>query len=356
MADKCVLGCGEYRVLFMNRCGTSMICDAEDHIEALSFARVLDDTGVAEISVTTSGDSDGKSCCACLGGLRSWIHTGVIFRNGDLVWGPGPITNDLFGSDTNKITVKDISAWLDRRVVHNDYEFIQTDIMEIARQVIIDALEPDDPCDLIGQMQITMGGQLIDLTIEANKQYAGEILRDLAKIGLDYTVLGMSLILAPELRYGPFVTLRDDDFLTEIQVEERGEEMATKWYVNGEAVGGSAGGIDPYYGLIEQLTTEEHIEDEDTANAAAATRMKASNPAPVYINVPDGAAMSPKAPVCFEQLVPGVLVDIALQNNCRPVGVRNVLTALKVTVGNDGSEQVGVTLAPPGELEATVVP
>lgn len=355
MTADCTLGCGTYRVLFMNRCGTSVVCDAEDHIEALDFVRILDDTGVANITISLGGDSSGRACCECLGGLRSWIHTGVIYRDSELVWGPGPITNDLFGVGTNKLTLKDISAWLDRRVIHNDYDFVQEDIMEIARQIIVDALSPDDPCDIIGQMQITMGGILTDLTIDANTKYAGEVLRDLAKIGLDYTVLGMSIIMAPKLRYGPFVTLRDEDFLDEVQVEERGDELATKWYVAGEAVEGSSGGLDPYYGLIEQIVTEDNIEDEDTAQAAAEARAMASNPAPVYVNVPDGAGLSPRAPVCFEQLVPGVQVDVLLQNNCRPIAVRNVLTALKVTIGNDGTEKVGVTLSPPGELEATVV-
>lgn len=349
MANCTSLSCGEYRVVFTNRCGTASVCSLEKNISDLDWGRVMDDTSEANVTINISGgDADGPACCECLGQLRAWVHSMAIIRSGELVWGPGPIMNDVNSTATGKIRALDVSIWLDKRVIRQGFSFKGVDIVEIARQLIVHGMEPDDPCDLVGQMDVTLGGVKIDKTIEANRSYVGEVLRDLAKIGLDYTVIGSTIVLAPNLAYGPFGTLRDEDFLVDVEIEERGEETATKWYVNGGSVHGTAGGTDPAYGLIEQIADgDDNIEDTTAANAAAAGRLTATNPTPQYVNIPDGARISPDSHVCIEQLVPGALFDVSLKNLCREVFLHNRLTALKVTVSG-GDESVGVTLAPLG--------
>lgn len=342
----CELGCGTHRLIITDRCGARQICELTDDLSALEYGRVMDDTSEAIATVALTGGA-GSECCDCVGKTHSWIHAGVIYRNEELVWGPGPVTNVLEQRGTAKITIKDVTAWLDRRAVHGDYDFVQTDIVQIAVALITDAMAPDDPCDIIGNLQVLGEGTLIDFTIEGGRIMAGDALRDLARIGLDFTAVGNSILLAPSLAFGPFTTLTDGDFQTDIEVEERGEDAATKWYVTGEAVSGSCGGIDPYYGLLEQVAQEDNVIDTGAADTAACSRLEASNPAPVYVNIPEGAQLSSKAPVCFEQLVPGVLMNVDLTETCRPVAITNRLTAMKVTAAG-GEEQVGVTLAPLG--------
>lgn len=354
MACEGTLGCGSYRVVIADRCGSTVACVIEDQITDLAFSRVLDDTSEASINVKVTGDAGGEACCECLAEIRDWTHSLSVYRDGELVWGPGPIMNNVIGHDTATITARDVSQWLNRRVIRSPMTFTQVDIVQIALDLITHGMDPDDPCDVIGMVNATLGGVKIDKTYEGGgKVYVGDALRDLAKIGLDFTVIGATIVIAPNLEWGPLASLVDEDFLADIQVEERGEETATKWYVNGETVGGEAGGIDPIYGLIEQISSGDNdggVEDTVAANTEAASRLVSSNPTPIYVNIPDGARLSPNAPVCFDQLVPGVLFDVYLRNICRPVGLRNRLTALKVTV-NDSGESVGVTLAPLGTAE-----
>lgn len=319
----------------------------DETISGLEYNRNLDDVSTANIAVTIGGGVE-KSCCECVADLRTWVHSMSIYRDSELVWGPGPVTNIQIGTQTAAIQAVDVLGWLNRRVIRERLVFAQTDIVEIAVQLIRHGMAPDDPCGIVDLMQVTHGGVLIDKTYEPGRVYVGDALRDLAKIGLDFTAIGASIVIAPNLEFGPFATLQDGDFLADITVEERGDEAATKWYVNGENVIGSAGGVDPIYGLLEQIAGDsKNVEDTNAANTEAANRLVGSNPAPVYVSIPDGAQLSPDAPVCFDQLVPGTVVDVWLNDLCRPVAVRNRLTSVKVVVGESG-EQVQVTLAPLG--------
>lgn len=349
MACQGTLGCGEHRVVFSDRCGVTVVCAIEADVTSLNYGRVLDDWSDADMVVKIKGDSDGPGCCECLKDLRAWFNTMSVYRDGDLVWGPGPIINDLEGNDEGTIKAKDVGVWLDNRVIREKLVFTKTDLVQIAVDLILHGMEPDDPCNIVSNMNVTLGGVKIDKTYEAGKTTVGDALRDLAKIGLDFTVVGATIIIAPNLEYGPMASLVDEDFLADLQVEERGEEAATKWYVSGEgAIVGTAGGIDPFYGLIEKIaTSDSNVQDQVAANTEAASRLKASNPVPIYVNIPDGAQLSANAPVCFEWLVPGTLFDVYLRNRCKPISLRNRLTAVKVAVTDTG-ESVGVTLAPLG--------
>lgn len=355
---KCVLGCGEYRVVIVNRCGTSVLCDVTQNVTGLAWGRVLDDTSQVQFTVGLTGD-ESTACCNCLGDTRSWIHSVVLYRDGKQVWGPGPITNILYTRSQVVVTARDISAWLDARVIHNNYDFRDTAVTTVARTLIEDALSPDDPCDLLTALSVTRSADptLINKKADTNSGYAGDVLRDLARNYLDFTVIGTRLLVAEELQFGPFATLRDEHFLVDLEVEERGAETATKWWVagddiSGDGVLGSCGGHDPFYGLIERIVSEDSVKTQANADQASCNHLRGSNPTPIYVNIPEGASLSPEAPVCFEQLIPGALYDVILEGYCRRLRVRALLTALTVTL--DPDEKVGVTLAPKAISEETV--
>jgi len=343
------LGCPETRVLIMNRCSSQTICDITDQISSVAYGRVLDDTSEARISLNLSSDGIDSVCCKCIGDTRSWLHSILIKRDEEPVWF-GPIVDLLYGSEIVDIVARDVTAWLDVRVIHNAYNFTNENVLDIARTIIQDALQPDDPCNLFEQLGIfrpTPETQ-IDKQYTVAQDYVGELLRDLAKTVIDYTAVGGRILIAEALEFGPYVTLRDEDFQTNLEVEERGIEAATKWYVKGSGVLGQAGGVDSFMGLIEQLASDDRITSTSQANAGATGRLRASNPPPVYINVPSGAQLSADAPFPFRQLVPGTLVNLDLRNICRPMRAQHRLTAVSVTVDDTGTEKVGITLSPPG--------
>lgn len=347
----CVLGCPEtYTVLVTNRCGTATVCEL-DHISDLTYGRVLDDTSEAIIVMDLPSGGGTSTCCDCVGNVRSWIHSVMILRDNELVWGPGPVVNVLYKKTQVAITARDVSAWLDVRVIHNDMDFTEEDPLVVAQSIIDDAMAPDDPCDIAGstyvQVPATLGVIDREYFAEDPTQYAGDAFRELARTAMDYTVIGNSIMMGEPLSFGPYVTLLDEDFMVDIEVEERGLEAGTKWTVQSEVARGEAGGLDPYYGLIEQLVEEAEIEDDDQAAVVAEDKRLASNPAPLYVNVPDGARLAPTAAVCFEQLVPGTLVNVNLRGLCREVYAQLKLTAVSVHVAN-GDEEVGITLSPLG--------
>src|SRR5690348_393661 len=98
---ECVLGCGdEYRVVFTNRCGSKSLCTMEKEISALDYNRLMDETSEANVTINIpGGDGENAGCCDCIGNLRAWIHSVAIYRSGDLVWGPGPLMNNVLGGE-----------------------------------------------------------------------------------------------------------------------------------------------------------------------------------------------------------------------------------------------------------------
>lgn len=351
MAD-CRLGCAtDYTVLVTNRCGTATVCEL-DGISDLTYGRVLDDTSEAIIVMDLPGDGAEGTCCDCVGNVRSWIHSVMILRDGALVWGPGPVVNVLYKKDQAAITARDVSAWLDVRLIHTDLDFIDEDPLVVAQALIDDAMAPDDPCGIAAntflQSPAVLGVIDRDYTAEDPSQYAGDAFRELARTSMDYTVIGSRILMGEPLSFGPYATLKDEDFLVDIEVEERGLEAATKWVVQSDLARGEAGGLDPFYGLIEQLAEEAQIDDDLQSSLVASNRLKASNPTPLYVNVPEDARMSAEAPICFEQLVPGTLVNVNLRGLCRQVYAQLKLTAVKVRVADGGDEEVGITLSPVG--------
>lgn len=357
---ECRLGCPDYQVIATSRCGQVTVCEL-DNINSLDYGRVMDDTSEAIIVMNLQGDGLDENCCECVGGLRSWIHSVMIFRDGSLVWGPGPVVNILYQTEQVTVTARDVTAWLDVRLIHNDLDFFDANPLSIAQALINDAMAPNDPCNVAGRVfaqspPTAPPGIDRSYTSEDPSQYAGDAFRELARTAMDYTTIGDRIILGSPLSFGPYVTLTGEDFLGELEIEERGLEAGTKWVVQGDAVTGAAGGSDPYYGLIEQLADESSIEDEDEAALAARNRLEASNPAPLFINVPDGSRLSPESPVCFEQLVPGTLVNVNMTSLCREVYARLRLTSVKVHVSDSGDEEVGVTLSPLGTTFGEAAP
>lgn len=357
--DACVLGCPETRAYVVDFCGRRTICDVTDNVTFLKWGRELDDDSEVELTLHLEGDASGRACCECLAGLRTWRHELMLVRGGEVVWGPGPLVTISIQRHISHLVARDITAWLDVRLVHNDYEFVGVDLGTIAQTVVEDALtaglaaelpRADRDACILDYAQFNETDKFTDLTVEANKRSAGEVLRELAAKGLDFTVLNRSLIVGAEFAFGPVGPLRDEDFAEDLLVTEHGLAAATHWFVSSESTQGSCGGADDFYGLIER-----GVEGEAAATSVvdlsreACDRLMGTNPPPLVVTVPSTGLLTPTAPVCPKMLVPGTLVDLAIRELCRPAIVRERLTSVRFTLDERG-EHVGVTLAPLGEL------
>lgn len=340
-----VAGCGTNTARIVDRTGGT-IAEATVLTE-VEWNRKLDDTSTARVVISPEGD-----CCERLGDVRSWRHSLVIWRDGQLVWA-GPIIQIEWRLGEVEISASDISAWLALRVPHSDMTFTDVDLMTVAKALIEDGFAPDDPGHLVqvlgpakvkGSRSYTKGvGQTFDHLL------------DLAATGIDFTVIGKTIVLLPEDHSASIGRLDDNDFPEGLIVAEDGTSLATRWIVSGDDDGtilGSAGGAHDYYGLLERYIEETSIPDAASAAAAAAARLRASLPVPVFIDSQQ-VTLSPQAAVDVAQLVPGWCIDITSAQTCRKISQR--LKIVGVTVlenGGDGdspgSESVQVQVAVTG--------
>lgn len=336
------LGCGEHVVYLYDRCNERMVCEVEG-VTSVEWSRVLDDTSEATVEVAVSGIS--PACCGCLGDARSWATEVVITRGDETVW-VGPIVRLTYTSSTVTINARDSSAWLNRRVPHADLAFVATDLAEIAEALVSDALEPDGGC-VLDVTTLASTGILGDREYVENIGYVGDHLDDLSRNGLDWTVVGRRMLLGPEECFGFGESLYDEHFLGDIQVVEDGLSLCTRAVVEGDGVVGTAGGVDPFFGLVECYTQEDSVLDLASANASAATIVDGQNPPPVALVIPPDSALRPETPIGINELIPGVCFGVATSSTCRELSATLRLTTLRVLVAQDGSETIGVTLAPP---------
>lgn len=313
----------------------------------LSWSRVLNDSSTAQVKVDLAGGS--PDCCALASQLRTWGHQLRISRDDTLVW-EGPIIHLEYGRGEMIVDARDVTGWLSRRVVRSVLDFRSgEELSEIARQLIEHGLQPDDP-NVLPYLDITPGtvqGERYYDVIEP--QYILDLLNELGRTGIDYTVIGRRIAVFPELSNNTLPVFRQDDFMDELRVAEDGLGAATYAQVRGRGATGTFGGTSDFYGLLERTVTEDNILDEPTAVLRAQAIVEAGSPVPLYITTPGQSRLSCTAPVDINDLVPGVLIPIVLDVGevCRPVSTTMRLVGVDVTV-TPGAEVVSVELALPG--------
>lgn len=351
----CKLGCdATYEAVITNRCGRATVAILTD-FERLTWGRVLDD--VSQATVTLPGN-----CCDDLSDVRSWANELHIIRNGEEVW-VGPIVVAPYCRSGVTLVAWDVAGWLEKRVIRTRTSFdpdtggTAQDGPTIARDLIRFALAPDDPCI---QQYVTRipGGPTQERDYLAGSSKVMPALKDLAKGALDFTTIGRRIVLMPEgYALGRTALLSCDSFADDVCTTEDGLGLATAAWVTGKLSDNtttftdSAGGVDPYYGLVEELQIDDSVKTPQAARNQAAGIVNTHNPAPLLVQPPSGSALSAEAAVCINELVPGVEVPVAMDCTCRDVGQMMRLTKLDVTVDASG-ESVVPLLVPAGGVLA----
>lgn len=350
-------------------------------IMSLTWERTLDDASEARI---TFRPGPGDECCGKLRpqfdaqgnllepGVWPWAHELAIFRDGDLVW-QGPVfsidENVLPDETTDKIQIvaRDFVGWLDRRTIHNDL-FLndrEYDLSEQAERVIRDAFLPDDP-GVLEHLVVTPTGKTGTRTIRHWEAKSGEELREIARAGLDFTSVGRAIIVKspshdPSV---PTITLRARDFLSGVEIRVVGAEAATV----GVAVGGqptgtdpdipaenippekvyypATGGVSPFFGLVENWTVSEGVQNETFLLWVAQQKVFDGNPPPTTLSIPADSSLSPDAPVSIHHLVPSTYFTIMVKGACRQLTQYMRLSHLRVTWEANSPETVGATFIP----------
>lgn len=306
--------------------------------ERVQWGRVQDDYSEARVDFPAD-------CCGKLEQVRSWAHELHIARNGEEVW-CGPVAVDSACRSGNTIVARDMLWWEARRVIHNDHVSAAQGAVSIARDLIVDGFEPDDP-NVIAYLDTAGVGIISDREYLANSKYVLDALKDLAKGSIDFTAIGRRIVVRPQgTELGRTALLNCDHFQGDVCASDNGLQTVTRSVFTGaEDVVGEAGGVDDFYGLVETLTNDDNITSNTTAVEQARAQVAAGNPPPLLVQPPDSGALAADAPVCISELVPGVVVPVVLDCVCRPVAQDMRLTKLDVRWDSSG-EQVSPLLQP----------
>jgi hypothetical protein len=342
------LGCAaksDYVALVTDRHGGQIVDELT--FAGLAWSRAVN--GISEAKLTVP-----MGCCDRLGSVRSWRHELMVVRGDNIVW-QGPITGIPNSRDQVELQARDPLQWLRRRVVRKrrcsapSCGGEPTPGTTVAHQLITDALEPDDP-GVLEHLTIAADSGLVARDFKVYSGYAYDALRDLVGV-VDFTAVGKRIVLMPKGHLlGRTAVLTCDAFLGDVGAIEDGLSAASRAVVVGAGVTGSAGWIDPYFGLIEVLVKDDKIKTRDDANTQARGVVRGAMPPPLRVDVPSGAHLAADAPVSMDELVPGVGVPVLLDCTCRDAQQLQRLRSLSVTVNADG-EQVAPVLLPPGSDE-----
>lgn len=354
------LSCGELQAFITAQCGAPRLCQLIG-ASAISWGRKLDDVSDAQVIVPVAGSDEG--CCDCLAEIEPWCHELQIFRNGIFVWG-GPITRVTYGYDEVKIDAQDVLAWTGFRIPACNITSGPLDLTAIAMTVLNTAFAEHDPC-VLDNVQVYPAIPDSFVAFECFDQTALEQMHTLSDAGIDFTVLGRSIIIsgADQFPLRPLGILTDEMILGEIEVIKDGLSAGNRFYIHykddDDVVQCSNQGVDITSGCpcscpaIATSTAEcgrlEHmleINDVDytTAQAAANAYLSASQVAPRSIDFNDGTRISPETPWDINDMVPGQRVDVALTGLCIPI--YQSFRLLEVSSKQEGlaEEEVSISL------------
>lgn len=311
------LGCGEHRVLLQERGGGDILTELP--WDTLRYGRKLDEISEANVSVGLAGVRD-DDCCWALGNLQAWEHELAIWRDNTEVW-VGVVGEPEYTREQVVIPARDLFTWFEVRVLPVDRTFTATDLGDIFQIYADDALAADNSMGIV--VATTPVGVIGDRQVAAvSYRRAADELRELARSGIDWTMIGRTMLVGGEqVPTTASLSLVEDDIL-DPKARIRGFLTTTEAIVVGgqghvseTPVVGIAGGVDPVYGLVQRVTSEPAILDDNSAFYAADAQLAFAASPPTFVE----GRLDPNAGFGFEDLIPGTRADLRLDIGCRRI-------------------------------------
>jgi len=336
------------------------------NIESIEWTRVRDDMSQAIVKVGANRDSAQADFLASLAGATGRYEL-CIWRGQERVW-EGPISLVTFTRERVEIMARDVMLYVSRTIMRAGYDNSFPNIafaVQRAKDILVaelarkEALDP--PVNIVPHIrdyQTPTDAKVSRVTLPYQMTVFDHIDDLAAKGGIDYTVLGRSILLwdtsKPALGYTPTVT--EKDFLGEMYVSIYAMELGTIAAVtDGQGRFGVAGAVDPYYGEWERL---ESPYDEDASAAPtdaelvsqAQRNLAGRNPVPLQVRIPDGSSLNMDGALQMSDLVPGVYVPLRANINLVEISQMQKLQTVKVIETAQG-EDIQVTLYPASDAD-----
>lgn len=302
-------------------------------------------------------------CTPKLADVRSWAHTLVVWRDvpgdpAERVW-EGPIRRIQETDNALTITASDVLGWSERRAIGTTRLDSSSPVVTELNWSIGQAFAADDPNVLAFVDTVGVTGPNMSREVNAWTSYASEDIANIVGAGGRFTVVGRRTVLfADATILGRLPTLQPNKhLLSAITITEDGDSLATRAIArDDQGLNGRSGGVDAFYGLVDRLTSPGQGNFTRTAliRFAQATREQ-SYPAPVQIEVPDGAQLACDAPYPMRRLTPGVMIPLEhLTPTLRVLRASYTLAGVSVTQAAGEAEKVAITLAPISQAAVVV--
>lgn len=355
----------KHTAFIFDRGGTQRLFPVKSMAE-VRWNRVRDDISEANIKIAAKRCFEQEET---LSQIEPHRHELVLYRGQQRVW-EGPITRIGMDSQQMEIHANDVVHYLSRTAMVAAYDnaYPNTDFAIDRIRTIIEAemgrkeaaesfLYPDLPgynfVDRIVYHQTPTDAMTSRKTPRYHKTVWEEIDEMAAKGGIDYTVVGRAMhIWDTSKTLGSTRTATQADFNGQIKATAYGMDLATRAIVtDGEGNYGEAGGIDPYYGLVENLETAyDETEGVDPPTSAEMTsqalrNLNGRNPVPTVLRVPDNSSINPAGIFTIDDLVPGVRIPLRAKILIRTFNQDQKLDKMTVVESPD-SEKISIVMSP----------
>lgn len=348
------LGCGHYRVVITQRGGSPIL--TEPAFTAVYFGRRLDDSSSATVEISVEAAKNDPVCCAALADLEPFRHEVNVYRDNELIW-VGPVHDVTYDADKISIACKDLISWFDRRIIETDFGF-REDVADIFERLADAALARDNSPNI--RVHTKRTGLIVAKSyLATDRIIAGDAMRELGNLGLDFTAVGRKIYTGGiEISFPRDLRVWQPSIRT-MHIVKTGSEMANEVFVTGTPPGNSDTTLygtatsrsDSYYGLIQAITSRPSDKEEEALDALARSRLEFLHQPPLYIT----ASFAPESPFGINDLIPGIRCDVRLEQNCLKINQVMRLQSLSVsavaTAQGGVSESINATITPLGAEE-----
>lgn len=330
--------CASYGVLIRDRVTGVTVARLPERGWSASFDYRIDRTSEAQLTVDVSPNGVDADCCLRLGEVGHWMHELVFYREGNNqeVWG-GPITRlrDVPGRGQFIVYAKDRSAWWWRRAITRNLTYsgtAKTDAARVFMDLVREAEQtsgsaswtlPYDP------VRLSLSGNETGVTVDGKVLTASDIvmcgpeIQTLSDSVIDWTVIGRrGYVGSLVLELDPLTLAQEHWLELDPEFDWDGENVATQVQVLGaRGIRGEwpVGQIEfarwPQYGSHTLRVSDSKITDQATATARARSLWE-RNQQPILNVLSTGGSLSQFAPVTVEDLIPGRVINVGIEESC----------------------------------------
>jgi hypothetical protein len=315
--------------------------------------RVRGQTGTATLTIPAAVQ---KACEPLLVAIAQhpWDYELHLYRGTRRVW-LGPVTKLTFpeGSGDVQLQASDLTVWAQVRELTRTVWY-EADIAEVWAQLFEEGMLPDLSPNVTVAWAPT--GQTQRQTYYAGTGGPGRLvaplLDDLTRLGVQSLALERTIYVGPA---APIPTRRilltDEHFATRPGVVVDALLQRNRLIIAGGAASETSDPIKITVedkaaqivdGLLVDVVRDPAIVTDEAALERGRRRLALSTSAPVQFS---GGTLDQAAPILFDELVPGAIYDVALNDTIAPVAGSFELVRVPFTVTRE-TESIGIEVQP----------